>query len=99
MVKCTDTNWAFLIMIAGAIVRLSTPAFCCTSMRLRHIKLFVSPTFPVRLDAEVSIACTFSRLSTAVIENKIKWIISVDYLKCKPVSQTFSMVCMLTTLY
>ena len=80
----TNTDWIFLIMIACAVVRSFTPAFCCISMRLRHIKLLVSPTFPVKLDAEVWIAFTFGHLSTAVIGNKIKWIIlllcfSVDH--------------------
>ena len=55
IVFCTNTDWIFLNMIACRVVWSFTPAFVCTDMRLRHIKPFVSPTFPVKLDAKVSI--------------------------------------------
>ena len=75
MIIYTNTDWIFLIINTRVIVRSFTPAFFFTGMRLRHIKFLESPTFRVKLDAEVSVAGIFGHLVTAVIENKIRIII------------------------
>lgn len=71
MVTCANTHWICLAMNARVIVGSFTMTFVFTSTRLRHVEVLVSPTFPVKFNAEISIPFLFRRLFTAVAENKI----------------------------
>lgn len=66
---CANANRFVPIIYASLVLGSFTPAFVI-NLSLCHIQLLVSPTLPVKLDAEVWIIGLFGLLCTAITANR-----------------------------